>query len=195
MLNPLASSSNNKSHVTSVMLSSLRSQPESLTLVDSPTLDRLFSLLQQQSENNENANNIALVQMHSHIISMLGVLCSEEQQSQHSAEIDARVCRALLERLRSAMTLANTENVNDNGSVIITHEILNVFMDMYGGDDCHEEVFAREDVLGHFQRCLPGFKRRVKKVAAGASGDFSGEVGVWGETALNASRFIKYKKG
>mmetsp|Transcript_1754 Transcript_1754/g.2595 ORF Transcript_1754/g.2595 Transcript_1754/m.2595 type:complete len:140 (+) Transcript_1754:3-422(+) len=138
---------------------------------------------------------------------MLGVLCCSEEQrpTYHSSAtaMGAKVCRALLERLRSASEDNNHNHANAvTNSVIVTHEILNVLMDIYGDDDeIKEEVFRREDVLGHFQRCLPGFKRRVKKVAATAGSGGGGgsvsreEVDVWSEAALNASRFIKYMKG
>jgi len=187
-------------HVTAVMLALLRSHPGLRTSVDAPTLERLVVLLQQQ---HPAYHKERLVQLHSHIISILGVLCSEEQQPHHSAEIDSLVCRALLERLRSATT-EESHVSNDGGntaaiqSILITHEILNVFMDMYGGDNCHDEVFEKEGVVDHFHRCMPGFKRRIKKVAGAGRCGPSGsreEVEVWNETALNASRFIKYKKG
>lgn len=188
-----------KSHITSVMLSMLRNQPQAPTLVDSSTLDLLLALLSQQPRSD---NSNAHVQMQCHVISMMGVRCSEP----HPASVDTRVCSALLEQLRSVMMIendSNTDSGNNGGgaarhSVIITHEVLNILMDMYGADNCHEEVFEREDVLGHFQRCLPGFKRRIKKIAwdgGRKSKRYDEEVGVWNETALNASRFIKYKKG
>ncbi|KAL7540799.1 hypothetical protein ACHAXR_011193 [Thalassiosira sp. AJA248-18] len=191
-------------HVTSVMLSLLQNQPKSRMLVDSPTLDRLFDLLNNNSSsNNSDDDGVTNLQtMQCHIISMMGLLCSEA----HPAEIDARVCSALLERLRSVVASDdNGGNTNISStlllrySIIITHEIFNVLMDIYGSDDCHENVFEKYNVLDHFQRCLPGFKRRIKKMTFSSGGRMSSEeeekVNVWNETALNASRFIKYKKG
>lgn len=170
-----------KSHVTFVMLSMLRHQPQARTLVDSTQLDLIFALL--SIEPKENDSNT--LQVMSNAIAMLGILCSEP----HPSTVDSRVCSALLERLRSA-----TSNENDiTTSIIVIHEILNVLMDMYGGDDCHDEIFAKNDVLGHFKRCLPWFKRQVKKVSAGRRN--REETETWNETALNASRFIKYKGG
>jgi hypothetical protein len=187
-------------HVTSVMLSLVRSVPQSRTLVDSSTLERLIAIILQQNQNASNAE----ADTQTNIISILGVLCSEP----HPSSIDTQVCRALLERLRLSSTGGDDVNSNNKtmkDSIIVTHEILNVLMDMYSNDDddegCHNEVFVNEDVLGHFQRCLPGFKRRIKKYAVGARSSGMGsiqeeiEVDLWNETALNASRFIKYKKG
>ncbi|KAL7465094.1 LOW QUALITY PROTEIN: hypothetical protein ACHAXS_005422 [Conticribra weissflogii] len=170
-----------KSHISFVMLSMIRHQPQARTLVDSTQLDLIFALLSIEPKENDNSS----VQVMSNAIAMLGILCSEP----HPSTVDSRVCSALLERLRSA-----TSNENDiTTNVIAIHEILNVLMDMYGGDDCHDEIFAKNDVLGHFKRCLPWFKRQVKKVSAGRRN--REETETWSETALNASRFIKYKGG
>jgi len=181
-------------HVTSIMLSFVRNEPQAPTLVDSSTLESLITLLQQSSSSDAEV----LLQTHTNIISILGVLCAEP----HPATINTQVCRALLERLRSSSTSGNDlTGQSMKHLVIITHEILNVLMDMYGNDDdddCHNQVFASEDVLGHFQRCLPGFKRCIKKVSGsvsrGASMEEEIEVDLWNETALNTSRFIKYKR-
>jgi len=176
--------------ITSVILSMLQNQPRSRTLVDETTLNGLFTLLLHADANE------ALMQTQCNIISILGVLCSEP----HPASIDAKVCSALLQRLsRSSIDDTNSSNNNQASmkqSVIITHEILNTLMDMYGDEDnCHDEVFDKENVLDHFKRCLPGFKRRIKKVNAAANiTTAKEEVNVWNETALNTSRFIKYKQ-
>jgi hypothetical protein len=77
-------------------------------------------------------------------------------------------------------------------SILIAHEILNVLMDVYGSDDCYEEVFRNECVLDHIHKCLPWFKKTAKSVASSSSGFEEGFV--WNETALNAMRFIKYKQ-
>jgi len=181
-------------HVTSVILSLVRNEPLAPTLVDSSTLESLITLLQQSGTSDAEA----LLKTHTNIISILGVLCAEP----HPATINTQVCRALLERLRSSSTSGNDlTGQSMKHSVITTHEILNALMDMYGNDDdddCHNQVFASEDVLGHFQRCLPGFKRCIKKVSGsasrGASMEEEIEVDLWNETALNTSRFIKYKR-
>jgi len=183
-------------HVTSVMLSLVRNEPQAPTLVDSSTLESLITLLQQSNSSDAEA----LLRTHTNIISILGVLCAEP----HPTTINTQVCRALLERLRSSSTSGNDlTGQSMKHSVIITHEVLNVLIDMYGNDDdddCHNQVFVSEDVLGHFQRCLPGFKRCIKKVSGsasigrGASMEEEIEVDLWNETALNTSRFIKYKR-
>eukprot|EP00984_Skeletonema_dohrnii_P012269 scaffold4962_cov151-Skeletonema_dohrnii-CCMP3373.AAC.2 len=178
-----------KAHVTSVMLALLRHQPKARTIVNSAVLDLLLALITQQYNAEGGANN---VQMKCNAISMIGLLCSEP----HPSEVNARVCSALLERLRSPLSSTSDDNDADSEkarqSLVIMHEILDVLMDMYGGDDSHDEVFGQQDVLGHFQRCLPGFKRRVKKTVANSTRE---ELDTWNETALNCSRFIKYKKG
>lgn len=177
-----------KAHVTSVMLALLRHSPKSRTIVNATVLDLLLALVTQQYDAKDGSNN---VQLKCNAISMLGLLCSEP----HPSEINAKVCMALLERLRSPLS-SMSDGIDADGekvrhSLVIMHEILNVLMDMYGGDDSHDEVFGQQDVLGHFQRCLPGFRRRIKKTGANSTRE---EVDTWNETALNCSRFIKYKK-
>jgi len=162
----------------------------------------------------------AILQMQRIIISLLGTLCT----SAHLETIDTKVCRALLSRLTLAVSSGDgTPLVGGDGRerqqqqqqqqqhhdttmttarnfVIITHETLNVLMDMYGNDDCHERVFVNECVLDHIRKCLPWFKRTIKNVVAKggvrSEGNPVEEEGfVWNETALNATRFIKYKQG
>lgn len=177
-----------KAHITSVMLALLRHQPKARTIVNSAVLDLLLAAITQQYNSEGGASN---VQMKCNAISMIGLLCSEP----HPSEINARVCSALLERLRSPLSNVVDDSDADSEkakqSLVIMHEILDVLMDMYGGDDSHDEVFDQQDVLGHFQRCLPGFKRRIKKTGAHSSRE---ELDTWNEAALNCSRFIKYKK-
>lgn len=177
-----------KAHITSVMLALLRHQPKARTIVNSAVLDLLLAAITQQYNSEGGASN---VQMKCNAISIIGLLCSEP----HPAEINAGVCSALLERLRSPLSSVVDDSDADSEkakqSLVIMHEILDVLMDMYGGDDSHDEVFDQQDVLGHFQRCLPGFKRRIKKMGAHSSRE---ELDTWNEAALNCSRFIKYKK-
>ncbi|EED90979.1 predicted protein [Thalassiosira pseudonana CCMP1335] len=180
-----------KAHITSVILSLLRHQPHARTLVDSPRLDLMHALLSMTPDDKPESRdaNDALVRTHCNVIAMLGVLCSEP----HPATVNTRVCSALMVRLRSPLSNTNSDSSTySRQSVIVVNEIYNVLMDMYGGDDCHDDVFEQQDVLGHLQRSLPGFKRSIKRVAP--SERSREEVDIWSETALNASRFIKYKR-
>lgn len=202
-------------HVTSVMLSLLRNQPPSRMLIDTQTLDHLIALLPQRQRTGDTMDDDdveAMLQAHRNITSMLGVLCTNSEVP-HPETTDRKVCRALLSRL--ACAISNCDGGGGNNwtramvdSIVIAHEILNVLMDMYGNDDCHERVFDEECVLDQLRKCLPWFKRSVKKVVAAASSASSdptrweeskmeevNEDGcVWNETALNATRFIKYKQ-
>lgn len=72
---------------------------------------------------------------------------------------------------------------------LILSEVFNALMDMYGDEQVHAQVFDSLDVLGNFQRTLPRFKKRIQAER------MKDEVEQWRETALNASRFISYKKG
>jgi hypothetical protein len=110
------------------------------------------------------------------IVTMLGVLCCQEE---HSAEVDRQVCSALLAALKTSK------------SAMLTSEILNSLMDMYG-DDNHTNVFDELNVLAQFQRAVPAFQSLIQVERHDAPED---DVEQWRETALNASRFISYKKG
>ena len=106
---------------------------------------------------------------------MLGVLCSKEE---HPEGINRKVGTVL------------TGLTSKKASV--QHEALNALMDIYGDEEKHPSVFKDLNVLGHFQKTLPGFKRSIQADRADASRE---EVEQWKETALNASRFIQYYKG
>lgn len=167
----------------------------------------------------------ATLQTHRNIISMLSVICTKSEIPLPETT-DRKICRALLSRLTYAISDCNYAQGSDgenNGqlrfqqemaivdSIVIMHEILNVLMDMYSDDDCHERVFDEECVLDHLRKVLPWFKRRIKMmvVAAAASSVSSNsnraeklkmdlvkeDECVWNETSLNLTRFLKYKEG
>ena len=50
----------------------------------------------------------------------------------------------------------------------VQHEALNALMDIYGDEQEHPSVFKDQNVLGHFQRTLPGFKRSIQADRADA---------------------------
>jgi hypothetical protein len=182
------------SHVTSIMLSLLRHHSSSRSLPDAQTLDDLVNLLtsiaQKQGEGDENVDSS--IRMHCNIIAMLGVLCS----GPHSADVNARVCAALTEKIRSELSSSAQDHNSLETSkrkVILLNETYNVLMDMYGGDDANNNVFLQQDVLGHFTRTLPEFKRSIKKIALSIE-KHDEELNLWNETALNVSRFIRFKK-
>ena len=110
------------------------------------------------------------------IVGMLGVLCSTEQ---HSAETNSSVCTTLLKVLQA------------DKSPQIMSQALNALMDMYS-DDGHADVFQSLNVLGAFQKMLPIFNKRIRAERLNAPRE---ELDQWQETALNASRFVEYKKG
>lgn len=77
---------------------------------------------------------------------------------------------------------------------MVLAEALSVLMDIYGDDDCHPATFDQLGVLKHFQTSLPLLKQRI------AVEELTKNVGreqleQWKETAMNAGRFIQYKKG
>lgn len=120
------------------------------------------------------------------VIAMLGVLYSQEP---HSKEMNQQVCSALLSALAAS------------DSLVVQCEVLNVLMDMYGGDDddeCyHGSVFESQQVLTHFQKCIPNLKKKLQEQGRQRYADSEErmELEQWKEVVLNASRFVQYKKG
>jgi hypothetical protein len=108
------------------------------------------------------------------IVAMLGLWCREEL---HPSELNHKVCQALLSLLAV-------------DSLMVTNEILNALMDMYGNDD-HDRVVDSLHVLEQLQRTLTTFKRRLQHADEQEESEF---LELWNETALNAERFILYKK-
>ena len=174
-------------HVTVVMLALLRHHTMARTLADAPTLDMLLNLLSQPLESKEGSDNDSSIPLQCNTIAMLGVLCSET----HPATINDRVCAALTGKLRSVSSQINSP-IDAKRSILIMNEVYNVLMDMYGGDDANDEVYQRQDVSGHLTRTLPVFKRSIKKVASVERDNE--ELGVWNETALNVTRFLRFKR-
>jgi hypothetical protein len=108
-------------------------------------------------------------------VESLGILCSMED---HPEDVNRKVCSALM-----AITSKKSAVIN---------EVLIALMDIYGEDDCHPQVFEAINVLNYFQQTGPSFKQLIQCDRDDASEE---ELEVWKETALNASRFVSYKKG
>jgi hypothetical protein len=108
-------------------------------------------------------------------VEMLGILCSMEA---HPESVNQKVCNTLI-------SITSTK-------AAVLNEVLNALMDIYGDDDCYPGVFHSLNVLGYFQRTTPTFKKFIQCDRDEVSEE---EVGLWKETALNASRFVSYKKG
>jgi len=108
-------------------------------------------------------------------IEMLGILLSQED---HPEDVNRNVVSALIN--------------SGSKKARVLSEVLNALMDIYGDDDCHPVVFEGLNVLSFFQRSVPVLKTSIQCDRDEATQE---EVSQWRETALNASRFIQYKKG
>jgi len=125
-------------------------------------------------------------------VAMLGVLCSEP----HSDAVNDHICSALLSVLERLSTTSG-------GDLAVINEAFDVLMDMYGLEDddpnSHSGVFQSKNVLKHFEASIPLFEGKIKNMADEQKGKKSivteEDLDVWRETALNASRFVEYKKG
>jgi hypothetical protein len=167
--------------ITSTMVAALQSRLSVRAQIGEADLDDLLTLLASASTSSPVVARDA--------ISMLGTLCSEES---HSAEVNEKVVKALLQASTVAPT--TTDGSQQHPSALVLAEVLSVLMDIYGEDDCHPAVFDGLDVLGHVQRSLPLLKQRiaVEQLTKNPSPE---DIEQWKETAMNAARFIQYKKG
>jgi len=111
------------------------------------------------------------------IVVIMGMICMD----QHKENLDSLICRALLKSIDQKET-----------SILVLGEILNVLMDIFANDDdaCNL-VFKSEGILSKFEKTLPTFRHRIVKEANDISLDAQMNLR---EIALNAHRFIKYKK-
>lgn len=151
------------------MTIAMRTRPELRKEIQADDLDFFLKQLSSSAPSSDDS-------IKANVICMLGLLCSAES---HPQPVNEKVCGGLLSLLQSS------------SSPMIMSEVLNALMDMYG-DDGHTVVFDSMDVLGNFQRQLPRFKKRIQAERKNVPEE---TVEMWRETALNASRFISYKKG
>merc|ERR1712008_319067 len=105
--------------------------------------------------------------------------------------------------------------VNDGvvTSVMVKNEIYSILMDIYGSDECYNDVFLKCRALSVLEETLPLFRSCIKLFATwqnkysqptssslnmnhneGSSNRNRDITNALRETTLNLSRFIKYKK-
>ncbi len=183
--------------ILSSMGAFLRFRPTLVKSVNEQGLDLILSfvLMEYSSSStssspglDEEAEKTAVADIQKDAIGMLGILCSEP----HPDGINEKICSAFITSLQR----------HHSTTTAVMSEVLNALMDMYSADegdpDNHEGVFRAKNVLGVFQKTVPIFKRKIRedegKIRVGLVCSFE-EIEVWRETALNAVRFIKYKKG
>jgi hypothetical protein len=167
--------------ILSTMGAFLRFRAELMKFVNEQDLDLILSFVLigvPDGANQNDLNSISDVQKEA--IGMLGILCTEP----HPDPINEKICTAFLTVL---------ERSNGTKTDVIC-EVLNALMDMYSSDEGdannHENVFRSKDVLGTFKRSVPMLKSKINAEKRLYDAD---EVEFFKESALNASRFIKYK--
>ena len=105
---------------------------------------------------------------------------------------------------------ASTATPNSTGIsyryVVITSEIINAIMDIYGKDDCYITVFTSLDCLTHLQKTTPLLKKHIGilRAAVHTSNNSSNmmndydytydDIEQWKEIMLNTNRFVQYIK-
>eukprot|EP00522_Entomoneis_paludosa_P015485 CAMPEP_0172443650 /NCGR_PEP_ID=MMETSP1065-20121228/3881_1 /TAXON_ID=265537 /ORGANISM="Amphiprora paludosa, Strain CCMP125" /LENGTH=710 /DNA_ID=CAMNT_0013193959 /DNA_START=34 /DNA_END=2166 /DNA_ORIENTATION=- len=162
--------------VAGTMVVALQTQPELCIKVLQPAhVDLFLSYLMADAPlSNDNATR--------DVVALLGaILCQQD----HTREMNQKVCLALLKAGTDAPSKDSPPT-----SVSIMAETLNVLMDIYGDDDRHPDVFQEMNVLSHFQRTVPIVKQKLN-----IANDQDADAEFIGEIAMNASRFIQYKKG
>ena len=178
------------SPLLSTMTAFLRFRPSLGKCVEVQDLELILSYVcleppieTKQSTNQRDKDEMeAILDIQKDSISLLGILCSEP----HPDEINQRICFTFLTVLSRSHSLTTS----------LMSELLNVLMDMYGADEGdqnnHEAIFRRNNVLDAFEKSIPLLKRKIRESTNTAT---PMEMAFWRETTLNASRFVKYKKG
>ena len=176
----------------STMGAMLRFRPSLVKSVSEPDLDLILSFVLMEaspinaasSTDSKNPEyHLSISDIQKEAIGMLGILCSET----HPDQINEKICTVFL----TIFTRLNTTTSD------VICEVLNALMDMYSSDEGdannHEGVFRKKGVLDAFQKTVPNFKRKIRDEGKKEGIGYE-EVEFWNETALNATRFIKYKK-
>lgn len=169
--------------ILSIMGAFLRFRPGLVKLVNEQDLSLILSFVLMECPIGNSDEQNSIYDLQKDAIGILGILCSEP----HPDEINEKICSAFLAVLnRSNVTTTN-----------VMCEVLNALMDMYSSDEGdannHENVFRAKGVLSSFQANVPILRNKIR--ADERNSRFSPEdIEFWKETALNAARFIKYKK-
>jgi len=174
--------------ILSTMGAFLRFRPALVKCVNEHDLDLILSfiLMEAPTPANRGDENAAarISDVQKDGIGILGILCSEA----HPDPINEKICAVFLTVLMR----------HNSATTAVMSEVLNAMMDMYSADEDepnnHEQVFRKKDVLGAFQKSVPILKRKIREDEKMSDVD-DAEVEFWKETALNATRFIRYKKG
>ena len=173
----------------STMVAFLRFRPTLSNLVNEQDLTLILSyvsievpLEMRQSKRQSDRDDVdAILDIQKDSICLLGILSSEP----HPDGINNCICIAFLGVLSRSQTI----------SASLICEVLNVLMDMYSADEGdpnnHESIFRKNNVLVAFEKTVPVLKRKIREESQSNAGEI---ISYWKETALNASRFIKYKK-
>ena len=174
--------------VTHVMKSFTRQRPALLEKIGEQELTFVLSLVRlDKPDNGKNeieSNDIeSLVDIQQDSVTMVGMFSSQS----HSDTVNAAICDALLTTLCRLSTRAP-----------VMSEILNVFMDIFGAyedndPNAHTNVFVEKNILNHFQKSTAILKKKIRQEQI--QNNYLEEAEIWKETVLNATRFVKYKKG
>ena len=183
--------------LSNAMSSLLRSRPQILTLYGfniESEVQFLLQLLKSMQNNNNGSTtetkkwtekDAAIEDLMQNIVALLGSICTG---------MNSKSGAFLATSKEVSITLIEIVS-NSNSPVSVQNEILNLFMDIYGNDDNAglDKLFESLQMMQVFEKTLPLFKRSINN-ARGAKEGSEEDIFQWKETALNGSRFIKYKR-
>ena len=170
----------------SIMGAFLRFRPVLVNSVNEKDLEMILSFVRMEvPENSKSEDETATVSdIQKDAIGMLGILCSEP----HPSTVNEQMCEAFLTLLQRTQTT----------TAAVMGEVLNALMDMYSADEGdannHEAVFRSKGVLDVFQKTVPILKEKIRADEIKGNVSYE-EIEFLKEIRLNATRFIRYKKG
>lgn len=170
----------------SIMAAFLRFRPVLVKRVNEKDLEMILSFVRMEvPENSKSEDEAAAVSdIQKDAIGMLGILCSEP----HPSTVNEQICDAFVTLLQRAQTT----------TAAVMGEVINALMDMYSADEedanNHEAVFRSKGVLNIFEKTVPILKEIIRADESKGNASYE-EVEFLKEIGLNATRFIRYKKG
>ena len=163
----------------------IKFRPFLVKCVNEEDLDLILSfvLAEYTARNNSTDDASVISDIQKDAVGMLGILCSQP----HPVQVNEKICDVFLGGM-----------MRPSATTAVLSEILNALMDMYSADEGdpnnHEGVFRSKGVLGGFQKIVPVLKRKIKEDEK-KDGANPEDIEFSKETVLNATRFIRYKKG
>ena len=197
--------------VCTTAVAALRSRPtlQQYILAEQDEVDHLLAVLPTSTTTNPLSTlSVTRSLIVRDIINVLGIVVSQQD---HTIDIDRKVCRAMMnvllfmgDEIRKVSTVTPNSTGVSYRYVVITSEIINAIMDIYGKDDCYLTVFTNLDCLTHLQKTTPLLKKHIGILRAAVHTSNTGsnnmndydyytydDIEQWKEIMLNTNRFVQ----